>query len=304
MIRSRPATLFGNHRRFAPKDFSMSDQTSDLPQIGGIDIDQNADGYLCLNHLWRLGGGDDNRRPNKWWRGQAAKTLVAALSEKIGRISPNLAPVKNETLYYSTGRGRSAKTYAHPVLALAYAEFVLPILGVAVREIYLRYKGADLSLALEIIDELTAQGEYDLLRVELRRLVKEHNKLSAGTAAAAGVTNFEAYNGAGLRGLYGGMTKAQVLAKKGLPASASHLDHAGHEELAANYFKATQAIAKLKRDKIKGQAEANYAHEEVGEIVRGTIHQLGGTMPEDEPALDHIRHAEKRLKSSPLPLIE
>jgi DNA-damage-inducible protein D len=104
-----------------------------------------------------------------------------------------------------------------------------------------------------------------------------------------------------LAGLYGGLTKAQLLRRKGLPTDAHHLDHAGHEELAANYFKATQATAKLKREGIKGQAAANTAHAQVGEAVRKTIEGLGGTMPEDEPALEHISKAEKRLKDAKPP---
>ena len=43
---------------------------------------------------------------------------------------------------------------------------------------------------------------------------------------------------------------------------------------------------------------ANEAHRQVGEAVRETIKGLGGTMPEDEPALEHIREAEKRLKNA------
>jgi len=35
--------------------------------------------------------------------------------------------------------------------------------------------------------------------------------------------------------------------------------------------------------------------------VRGAIRGIGGTMPEDEPALEHIKHAEKRLKAAALP---
>lgn len=275
----------------------MTEIADGLLHIGGVRVSQDAEGNVCLNDLWRLGGGDDNRRPNKWWRGQAANVLVTSLQAKIGRISPNLTSHSKDRLFYSTGRGRAAKTFAHPVLALAYAEFVEPSLGVEVREVFLRYKAGDIELALDIINELAEQTEYDQLRFELRRLVKEHNKLSAGAAKDAGVTNFEAYNGAGLKGLYGGMTKAEVLARKGLLADASHLDHAGHEELAANYFKATQAIAKLKRDNIKGQSEANQAHFSVGSVVRNTIETLGGTMPEDEPALDHIKQVEKRLKA-------
>lgn len=94
------------------------------------------------------------------------------------------------------------------------------------------------------------------------------------------------------------MTKAQFLRHKGLPKEAHHLDHAGHEELAANYFKATQAAAKLKREGIQGPSAANEAHREVGIAVRQTIKDLGGTMPEDEPALEHIKNAEKRIKAA------
>ena len=77
-----------------------------------------------------------------------------------------------------------------------------------------------------------------------------------------------------------------------------------HEELAANYFKATQAIAKLKRDKITGQKAAEDAHEEVGDAVRNTIKGLGGTMPEDEPAIEDIREARKRLKAAETPELD
>ena len=268
--------------------------------LRGKRIAADAHGNICLNDLWRLGGEDDNRRPNKWWRGQGAKALVAALMERIGRDSPNLTPPAEITLYYSTGRGRASRTYAHRVLALAYAEFVQPELGIEVREIFLRYMANDVSLALEIVEGLTAQAEYDELRVKLRQLVKDHNKLSAEAAQQVGVTNFEAYNGAGLKGLYG-MTKADLLVHKGLPSDARHLDHAGHEELAANYFKATQADAKLRRDAamgIKGQAHANKTHSAIGTGVRDTIKGFGGRMPEDEPALDHIKEAQKRLKAS------
>ena len=70
-----------------------------------------------------------------------------------------------------------------------------------------------------------------------------------------------------------------------MPPNAHHLDHVGHEELAANYFKATQAAARLAREGITGQKAANEAHRQVGETVRGAIRGIGGTMPEDEPAL-------------------
>jgi hypothetical protein len=254
-------------------------------------------GNVCLNDLWRLAGEPESKRPNDWHRGQRAKTLRAALCERIAEDLGKLAKDVEKSVYYTSGRGRGARTFAHRVLALDYAEYLDPQLGVDIREIFLRYKVNDVALALEILDGLTEQAEYDELRLKLRQRLKEHNRILSGAAKGAGVTDFKAFNGSGLRGLYG-MTKDELLRHKNLPPEADHLNHAGHEELAANYFKATQTEAKLRREKIRGQANANDAHHTVGEAIRGTIEELGGTMPEDEPALDHIKEAEKRLKAN------
>lgn len=266
--------------------------------LRGSRITTDERGNVCLNDLWALAGEPPSRRASEWHRGARAKGLEHAVSTRI--MGDSHSNTKNDatSIYYTSGRGKKTLTYAHPVLALDYAEFLNPDLGVEVRETFLRYRANDVTLALEIVEGMTEQVEYDDLRVKLRQLVKEHNKQSAGVAKDAGVKNFEAYNGAGLSGLYGGMTKAELVKHKGLPKDADRLEHAGHEELAANYFKATQAIAKLKREKIKGQTAANEAHREVGEAVRETIRSIGGTMPEDEPALEHIKEAEKRIKAA------
>jgi DNA-damage-inducible protein D len=68
------------------------------------------------------------------------------------------------------------------------------------------------------------------------------------------------------------------------------------EELAANLFRATQAEAKIKRENVKGQSNANLAHYEVGQKVRNTIANLGGTMPENLPTPDAILKAQRRIK--------
>jgi KilA-N domain len=273
----------------------MADPSIELV-LRGVRVATDERGNVCLNDLWKIAGEPANRRSRDWYPSKRAKALDSALRSRIGEIFPNSPKIDASTTYYTAGRGVKSLTFAHPVLALDYAEYLHPDLGVEVRETFLRVRANDVTLALEIVEGLSEQVEYDDLRVKLRRLVKDHNKMSAGAAQEAGVKNFEAYNGAGLSGLYGGKTKAQVLHEKGLPVDANHLDHAGHEELAANYFKATQAIAKLKRERIKGQSAANAAHREVGEAVRETIKGLGGTMPENEPALEHIKQAEKRLK--------
>ena len=71
----------------------------------------------------------------------------------------------------------------------------------------------------------------------------------------------------------------------------------GHEELAANLFRATQTEAKMRRENIKGKEAANKTHFEVGAAVRQTIKDLGGTMPEDLPTPDKsIQQLEREHK--------
>ncbi|MFN6947001.1 MAG: hypothetical protein ACK4ND_18810 [Cytophagaceae bacterium] len=74
--------------------------------------------------------------------------------------------------------------------------------------------------------------------------------------------------------------------------SQNILDHMGSTELAANLFRATQTEEKLKRENIKGKQKANQTHFEVGQKVRQTIKELGGTMPEDLPAEGSIKKIE------------
>ena len=77
---------------------------------------------------------------------------------------------------------------------------------------------------------------------------------------------------------------------------AKAAQEAGSEELAANLFRATQAEAKLKRENILGQSNANKAHYDVWKKVRKTIQELGGTMPEKLETPANIKEAKQRLK--------
>lgn len=126
----------------------------------------------------------------------------------------------------------------------------------------------------------------DQKRLLLRREVAEHNKRLVNAAHDAGVIDARdcaIFQNHGYKGLYGGLGQREIHARKGLKKSQKILDHMGHEELAANLFRATQTEAKLRREGIQGKEQANQAHFDVGREVRETIKRLGGTMPEDLP---------------------
>ena len=130
------------------------------------------------------------------------------------------------------------------------------------------------------------QLKEDEKRLFLRNELKEHNKLLVETAQQAGVStgiDFAVFQNHGYRGLYGGLDQKGIHQQKGLKKSQKILDHMGSTELAANLFRATQTDEKLKRDNIQSKTEANQTHFEVGQKVRETIKELGGTMPENLP---------------------
>ena len=152
--------------------------------------------------------------------------------------------------------------------------------------------------------EKTDQLIEDQKRVKLRDEVKKHNISLAETAEIAGVKKFGTFQNFGYMGLYGGLGVQEIHKGKKLKKSQKILDHMGSEELAANLFRATQTDAKLRREKIKGEHNANLTHHSVGKKVRETIKELGGTMPEELPATDSVTKAKRRIQKTDKKKIE
>ena len=153
--------------------------------------------------------------------------------------------------------------------------------------------------------ELSEQEDFSRLTEDQKRLairgeLAEHNKSLAEAAKNAGVTtsqDYAVFQNMGYKGLYGGLGAKQIHERKGLKKSQNILDHMGSTELAANLFRATQTDEKLRRDNIQGKAAANKTHFDVGQKVRKTIEELGGTMPEDLPTPEKsIKQIEKETK--------
>jgi len=137
----------------------------------------------------------------------------------------------------------------------------------------------------ELIEDYENLSE-DQKRLAIRNEMKIHNKSLAEAAQNAGVINpkdYAVFQNKGYQGLYGDMGAKEIHTRKGLKKSQQILDHMGSIELAANLFRATQTDEKLRRENIQGKEKAGRTHYEVGKKVRETIHELGGTMPEDLP---------------------
>jgi DNA-damage-inducible protein D len=136
-------------------------------------------------------------------------------------------------------------------------------------------------------------------RLLLRGEMKTRNKKLAGVAKQSGVVQpveYAIFMDHGYRGLYGGLGVRDIHERKRLKRKEHILDHMGSLELAANLFRTTQAEDKLRRENVRNKEQANRIHEAVGRTVRRTIHELGGTMPENLPIAENIKTVESREK--------
>jgi hypothetical protein len=140
----------------------------------------------------------------------------------------------------------------------------------------------------------------DEKRVFLRNQIREHNRYLSSAAKEAGVVSpqdFAIFHSSGYQGLYG-KTVGQIRQYKGLTSSVDILDRMGSTELAANFFRVTQTEEKLRKEQIRGKQRAYDTHYAVGRQVRDAMLKISGIAPEDLPAADSIKLAERRLKDA------
>ena len=138
----------------------------------------------------------------------------------------------------------------------------------------------------ELLEEEYNSLTEDEKRIYQRNQARKGNYNLNKTAVNSGVKDLAKFHNAGYKGLYNGETANDIAKRKGLRYREDILDNMGSEELAANLFRITQTDAKLKKDNIIGEGNANDVHYNVGKEVRNTIKRIGGTMPEDLPTPD------------------
>ncbi len=153
----------------------------------------------------------------------------------------------------------------------------------------------------EVSEALAADQE----RLEIRKQSSEEFKALSGAARDSGVQDrmFGVFHDAGYKGLYNGLGKEAIKQRKGIPKKENLMDRMDTTELAANQFRMTQTRDKLARERVSSQQQAIHTHEAVGREVREAIKRIGGSMPENIPAAEHISVVEKRIKNTP-PLME
>lgn len=247
--------------------------------------------------MWKASATEDTRGPVRWRVLPTTKALIDALSQDR-RFSADIAISSTKGPLY-TKRGKGAATFAHVILALAYAEYLSPELGIEVREIALRVYAGDVTVLDEYNRAKRAQLEDDGARVmargEIRRNNFDLNYLLKG-AGATTAKHWAAFHNHGYEGLYDGLDENDIHARKKLAPKQAILDHMGFDELAANMFRTSMAQQHLRKYPVATVVRACQIHKKMGESVRDTLESHGLDMPEDLPVTDSISDAKKRLR--------
>lgn len=142
--------------------------------------------------------------------------------------------------------------------------------------------------------ELFIQNNDQIDRILIREELTEGNKSLASVVKQAGINDFAKFQNAGYIGMYN-MPSWQLEKKRGVK-KGKLMDNMGRTELAANLFRVTQTEERIKNKGIKGQANLEQTHHQVGQEVRQIIQKNVGKKPENLPLEKQLSDVKKELK--------
>lgn len=205
--------------------------------IRGRPINEDEHGRICLDDLWLAASAKPSKKPSYWRIGQAARSLMGALAEKIRNSGNKAGGDLPDVIAAKPGRGNKG-TFAHPILAAAYAGYLSPALEVEVREVWLRYRAGDATLADDILQRASAEANH---WAGVRALARSNRVSFTDTLKAHGVVErgYMECTEATYEKLLGGRSW-QIRQERGWPAKANLRDRLRSEEL--SYVKAAESL--------------------------------------------------------------
>ncbi len=142
--------------------------------------------------------------------------------------------------------------------------------------------------------ELYIKNTDEFDRILIREELSDGNKSLSSVAKGAGVTDFAKFTNAGYLGMYN-MPSWKLEKRRGIK-KGELMDIMSRTELAANLFRVTQTEERIKSQKIKGQANLEQTHFEVGKEVRKIVEKNTGRSPENLIQEKQLPMVKKELK--------
>ncbi|UES51561.1 KilA-N domain-containing protein [Roseibium aggregatum] len=229
-----------------------------------IQIDEN--GLVCLNDIWEAAGFSKNQKPSDWTRLSSTRKLIeAVLTKATGKSRSWSKSDFKSVLCVKNGVG----TFADPRIALAYSEYLNPKLALEVREVFLRYKSADPTLADEVLERATdLENEWAATRALARVKRNEYTK----TLDEHGVEGFGYANCT--NAVYGQLfdaTAKKLKEQKSLPKNGNLRNAMTKDELVYIMMAETLAKGRIEEEKPSGNGQCTKATKRSASFVREAI---------------------------------
>lgn len=244
----------------------MTEETN-IFLLRGKRIRVDVDGFVSLNDIHAVSGLRKKKVPYEWQRLPSTHDLMIALHERITGKSRNSE--FRTSRVFRAGAGASGGSWAHPILAAAYAGYLKPELEIEMKEVWLRYRAADATLADDILQRAnTEQNEWAGVRALSRSTRNEYTK----TLSDHGVQGlgFAICTDAIYTILLDG-TARQLKARKGVPQKANLRDAMSKDELVFVMAAETMSRRRIEGEKPFGNGPCETATKRSTAYLRAAI---------------------------------
>lgn len=233
--------------------------------LRGRKIRIDEDGFVSLNDIHTAAGFTKNKRPHDWQRLPTTNPLIVATYERVTGKSRKSKFRTSDVYKVVSGLG----TWAHPILAAAYAGYLKPELEVEMREVWLRYKSADAALADDILERASdEENEWAAVRALGRVKRNEYTK----TLDAHGVEGFgyASCTNAVYEPLFDATAK-KMREQRNLSKAANLRDSMSKDELVFVMMAETLAKGRIEDERPQGNSQCAKATRRSASFVRQAI---------------------------------
>lgn len=240
--------------------------TSLMIRGGSIRTDEL--GRICLNDIWAAGDYLPNQKSQDWWRLDPTKRLAKALVARLPGLSRRSEKDALAEVYKAKGGNRGG-TYAHPILACAYAGYLNPELELEVRAVWLRFRTGDPTLADELLERATpeanlwvaARAEARAIRNNYTSTLRDHDVKGRGYMQCTDEAYIHLFDGPAW----------QLRQQRGLKKGSNVRDSMGIVDLSA--IKLTEALAseRIQEEDRRGNVACQEATGRTAANVRAAI---------------------------------
>jgi hypothetical protein len=246
----------------------MSTDQPSFPVIRGRTIRVDEQNRICLNDLHKAAGYSTHKSPSAWRDLPTTGPFQIAVLERITGKSGNFT--REETRALIIAKGSAAGTYAHPIMALAYAEYLSDKLAVEVKEVFLRYKAADATLADDILERAAPEANEWAGTRALGRSVRSRYTDTLKNHGAEG-KDYGMCTNALYQALFDGGAK-KLREQKGLPAKSGNLrDRMTTPELVYVMAGETLSTERIEEERSEGGEECRKATTKSARFIREAI---------------------------------